>query len=1718
MQEESGESVCRDSSVLVWPCPLCQQERPDRDALTQHLTEKHSVLPACLDRLLDTATPAKAASGNRVEKANTQNDSDTPSSQQMPSEMNGAPSDLSETDPNTAGPKQGIVSTYTLRRSGVKVDSCPEEDTQRDGETMQGGGRDDLDQGQESAQLPESSTTTGTQKGSFQLGTSNDSDSDSTTNSTSTSKTHSDPALEKFLDPTRPFKCNACLESFTSKSALGVHYSSTSHLHRMRTGSSLQGDEKDTSSSTSPATTPYLSRPFFSNKPYQCAVCRVSYNHAFTLESHLKSVLHQTRSRNAINTTSSSIAGNSAKKGICNLGNNTTTSSVANSGSSASVPTATSSSSSQGGLTSLSGATKDGEQSQTGTQPACSPCTPSATAPALSLLSSPVASAQAVSAFLTLLTSSGSPSVSPSLFTAGAGSTTGVAAPQLELIAQQQLLMPLFLNGLQAQNQVLNPESANAILTQSIPLLGLSTAQQALLAQRLSTVQNQGLGLAAGLIEATCTGKVDKEKGETSGGVERLKKELEVGEGEEGKDQVKEEEDAPLELKTEPVAREVMKGVAVKESNEKGDRQKSVPELNCTSESEKNQAGEHNVETEDKEERRKDNIIDGSYCVGHTRLIESEEGEENKNASEKLLDGAGEPDLSSSPVRDETTSDGTDNPTSSSPLLHLIPSHDSKPATNSATKLKPSSTKPCSSDPITDTNDSLPTPAGANVKGSSTPLAPPILSEFQSQVLWAFLESRSEVDMSSPPHDDCEALGREVGLSGEEVRRWLEEARKEPRERSKGAAGKEPPKEAGGGRVKEETEAEEGALTIVETEGGESPSAGSKHAIDLSHGGARCSGRGREKERGRGRESPGEPCLTSDSDNEGEGFYTSVIVTDEESQSGPVREGLASPARAEVLREEEHDEEEKKEKSRGGKVLRSSTVFLSDAEDTDEEEEEDGAQRVRKRRRNREMEREEVDVKRERQDPDVDLELEAQADPPVSVSVDQQCLPNITASGILHPLPLSISLTPFATQFINPYVLSIPPSAIGLGLAEGERDRGRSTFTHFTDSHGTPPPASHVSPVQSLSNGGICESALDLSMGKKHSSASTSSSTGDRATAQCDSKSDGLGLRHTALGVPGAGGLIVVRVKPDALAIPTPNNSVSSNNNRTSTVYIRAAERVSASLMEREREKQQERERERQREKQRESERDREKEREKEQKPSKARRFRDMRRSRTIIQTEQLDVLYGCYFKDPNPGKHEFQRISEWVHLPKKVVQIWFQNMRARERKGEVRFISDGTLAAMGKPLIKFTWPLTLPIFSSSPSPNSSPVSGSGTTGDSAGASPKAAPPKTRPEVEKEKEKKESTPKDSGASGSSSFSNSSPGILRMTKPKPKSDTASSSAPVRIASKAIAPAPEVPVVIMKTRFTPPSPFSSQKRKRDEGEGEEATDEDEEECKRGKVGPGVTNRMVPKISPPINKPIAPGSHKRNGLNDWSPKGSFKINTLSREQLGLSTPRPSAASSTPSSNASVAKSSPQEGAYQHHSSSPRRPRTHLTSLQVSIMQSCYETCPHPNALECETIGTELGLPLKVVQIWFQNTRAKEKRWRLQQQKQSPGTTDSSKKVDTSSGSFLLYSALRANRPILPKPVQLTVLEPSTPPASGQPASRETLRGRCDACSISFESRAAGRTHVFSPRHLATLRSTNFGHPPSLGNSGSGSGSGSSSGSGAATQSSPNPASSTS
>ena len=54
--------------------------------------------------------------------------------------------------------------------------------------------------------------------------------------------------LNKYFDPNRPYKCEVCLESFTQKNILLVHYNSVSHLHKLKQQTPTQekevGEEK----------------------------------------------------------------------------------------------------------------------------------------------------------------------------------------------------------------------------------------------------------------------------------------------------------------------------------------------------------------------------------------------------------------------------------------------------------------------------------------------------------------------------------------------------------------------------------------------------------------------------------------------------------------------------------------------------------------------------------------------------------------------------------------------------------------------------------------------------------------------------------------------------------------------------------------------------------------------------------------------------------------------------------------------------------------------------------------------------------------------------------------------------------------------------------------------------------------------------------------------------------------------------------------------------------------------------------------------------------------------------------------------------------------------------------------------------------------------------------------------------------------------------------
>lgn len=101
-------------------------------------------------------------------------------------------------------------------------------------------------------------------------------------------------AMDKFMDPSRPHKCVVCKESFTQKNILLVHYNSVSHLHKVRKASL----DPSLSNRHEPGVGPTgHGVQTGQDKPYKCTVCHVSYNQSSTLEIHMRSVLHQTRSR-----------------------------------------------------------------------------------------------------------------------------------------------------------------------------------------------------------------------------------------------------------------------------------------------------------------------------------------------------------------------------------------------------------------------------------------------------------------------------------------------------------------------------------------------------------------------------------------------------------------------------------------------------------------------------------------------------------------------------------------------------------------------------------------------------------------------------------------------------------------------------------------------------------------------------------------------------------------------------------------------------------------------------------------------------------------------------------------------------------------------------------------------------------------------------------------------------------------------------------------------------------------------------------------------------------------------------------------------------------------------------------------------------------------------------------------------------------------------------
>lgn len=71
-------------------------------------------------------------------------------------------------------------------------------------------------------------------------------------------------------------------------------------------------------------------------------------------------------------------------------------------------------------------------------------------------------------------------------------------------------------------------------------------------------------------------------------------------------------------------------------------------------------------------------------------------------------------------------------------------------------------------------------------------------------------------------------------------------------------------------------------------------------------------------------------------------------------------------------------------------------------------------------------------------------------------------------------------------------------------------------------------------------------------------------------------------------------------------------------------------------------------------------------------------------------------------------------------------------------------------------------------------------------------------------------------------------------------------------------------------------------------------------------------------------------------------------------------------------------------------------KRMRTSFSEEQVQVLQANFEIDANPDSGELERIAADVSLPKRVTQVWFQNSRARQKKQQQQQQQQMQNIMD--------------------------------------------------------------------------------------------------------------------------
>lgn len=311
------------------------------------------------------------------------------------------------------------------------------------------------------------------------------------------------------------------------------------------------------------------------------------------------------------------------------------------------------------------------------------------------------------------------------------------------------------------------------------------------------------------------------------------------------------------------------------------------------------------------------------------------------------------------------------------------------------------------------------------------------------------------------------------------------------------------------------------------------------------------------------------------------------------------------------------------------------------------------------------------------------------------------------------------------------------------------------------------------------------------------------------------------------------------------------------------------------------------------------------------------------KRLRTTILPEQLDYLYQKYQIESNPSRKMLESIAREVGLKKRVVQVWFQNTRARERKGQFRAHAQ---------VINKRCPFCPALFKVKSALESH-------------LQTKHSDQYARGEINIDSLPDEELSTESVSNFQQSNSNSNAAIPQLFSSF-NSDMDS---------------------IKKYYEESMKRYMSELQQNQNGEKAE----ERGECPLDLSKPVDLSRQMKVSMDDSSRMVDVGP-----LTDLSEKSLNDDDSTSEttEMYYYDDSNPVSPASSTQSN---------------HQRQNKRFRTQMSNTQIRVMKSLFSDYKTPTMSECEILGREIGLPKRVIQVWFQNARAKDKKAKISGQK---------------------------------------------------------------------------------------------------------------------------------